>query len=128
MFYKLSMFNTSYYIIYLCVSIFWCFELAQCRCYRVWYPMWFKTAISSFRLLQIWCGPVAIKLFCSLYFTLSVTELQLCQVNAFSPLDSRHYCLQPAFLLPIHNKFEWITSADDFGEKVCPLKACDLKR
>ena len=50
-------------------------------------------------------GPVAIDFFGSLIFMLSVTEIQLCKVNAHVLLDERHYCVQPAFLLPIHNTF-----------------------
>ena len=40
-------------------------------------------------------GPVAIDFFSSLIFMLSVTEIQLCKVNAHFLLDERHYCMQP---------------------------------
>ena len=56
--------------------------------------MEFKTATSSARRIQIasnsvltYRGSVAIDVFSSLIFTLSVTEIQLCKVNAHFPLD-----------------------------------------
>ena len=53
---------------------------------------------------QIQCvrkgGPVAMDFFGSLIFMLSVTEIQLCKVNAHFLLDERHYCMQPAFHSP----------------------------
>ena len=36
-------------------------------------------------LVQTWNGPVAIDLFCSLIFILSITEILLCEVNAHFP-------------------------------------------
>ena len=45
-------------------------------------------------------GPVAIEVFFSLIFTLSVTEIYLCKVNAHFQLDSHNYCMQPAFHSP----------------------------
>ena len=69
--------------------------------------MGFETAASSGNGVQFVSnsvcmqrGPVAIDLFTSLIFMLSVTEIQLCKVNAHFLLDERHYCMQPAFHSP----------------------------
>ena len=37
--------------------------------------------VEAFKSLRIRCGPITIDLSCSLIFTLSVTEMQLCTVN-----------------------------------------------
>ena len=65
--------------------------------YKVRYPVGFKTTISPGRSVQIYSnsqhtykGPVAIDLFCSLIFSLSVTGIQLCKVIAYFPVVSRH--------------------------------------
>ena len=65
---------------------------AQCRRYEVRYLMGFNTAISSGRRVDITSnsvrrqrGPVAIDLFASLSFTLSVTEIQLCKLYTHFP-------------------------------------------
>ena len=74
--------------------------------------MGFKTTTSSGRSIQIasnsgctYRGPVAIDLFSSLIFTLSITEIQLCKVNAHFPLDCTILACNPCSILPIHNKF-----------------------
>ena len=74
--------------------------------------MGFKTATSSGRSIQIasnsvcpYRGPVAIDLFSSFIFTLSVTEIQLCKVNAHFSLDCTIFACNPCSILPIHNKF-----------------------
>ena len=50
-------------------------------------------------------GPVAIDMFSSLIFTLSVTEIQLCKVNAHFPLHCTIFACNPCSILQIHNKF-----------------------
>ena len=57
-----------------------------------------QTSLCTYR------GPVAIDVFSSLIFTLSVTEIQLCKVNAHFPLDCTIFACNPCSILPIHNK------------------------
>ena len=90
--YRRSIFITLYHTISLCTNIFWCFAQALCRRYEVRYLMWFKTATFSSRSLPIASnlectqrGHVAIDLFCSLIFILSITEILLWEVNAHLP-------------------------------------------
>ena len=82
-------FTTLHDTISLYISIFWCFAQAWCQCYKVRYLIWFKTATSSRRSVQIasnseciWRCLVAIDLFCSLFCIQSVMEIQLCKGNA----------------------------------------------
>ena len=69
-----------------------CLAQARCWCYEVQYLMWFKTAISPGRSVQITSnlectqrGFVAIDSFCSLVLILPITEILLCKVNAHFP-------------------------------------------
>ena len=63
--------------------------------------------VGAFKSLQIQYvrTGVAIDVFNSLIVTLSVTEIQLCNVNAHFPLDCTTFACNPCSILPIYNKF-----------------------
>ena len=115
--------------------IFWGLASVPCCCYEVRYPKRFKTATSSGRNIQIasksvrtYRRPVTIDVFSSLICALSVTEIQLCKVNAHFPLDCTIISLvpRPSYTAAegLHHRYECISGwGRDYTIIACKLES-----